>query len=168
MVKIKESEYLQEDGSMDIQAWLHHITQSRQGRGVKLIGQACQLSQLTGGDHRIAGGQTTLQQGLKMAEILVDLEGFQSARKITWYDNFSRPLPDILAIKEEKEYVVEVKSYKAPNHNISKVFQAPNMLDLIIIIEPKHRFYSIIKPEDYFTDGKYRIKPRQLKNWKKF
>ena len=74
MVKVKKREYLHPDGSIDAQAWLHNIAERRRPGSIKLIAQACQLGQLTGGDTIPRHSQKScLQYGLEMAEILIDM-----------------------------------------------------------------------------------------------
>lgn len=72
MVKVKEKDYIQPDGTIDIQTWLHDVAERRMA-SVKLIGQACHLAQITGGDQALLTGKTCLQRGLNMAELLLEL-----------------------------------------------------------------------------------------------
>lgn len=74
MVKIKESPHLAPDGSINLEAWLQHTTQRRVKQDMALIRHALVLSQLTGEDRPSLTGVSCLQQGLTMAEILLDLE----------------------------------------------------------------------------------------------
>ncbi len=73
MVKLKEAEHMQADGTIDLDAWISHIMQHRNPSDAKAFRNACTLSQLAGGDEYTLSGETCLQQGLHMAEILVDL-----------------------------------------------------------------------------------------------
>lgn len=73
MVKIKESPHLAADGTINLEAWLQHIGNKRKTHDLHLIRHACVLSQLTGEEHPTLTGVSCLQQGLTMAEILLDL-----------------------------------------------------------------------------------------------
>ena len=74
MVKVKEGTPLQLDGSIDVQLWLNHVGSKGYFQDLDLIRKACQLSQLAGQDHATETGQSCLQQGLSMADVLADLE----------------------------------------------------------------------------------------------
>ncbi len=74
MVKIKESPHLAPDGSINLEAWLQYTTARRVKQDMALIRHACVLSQLTGEDRPSLTGVSRLQQGLTMAEILLDLD----------------------------------------------------------------------------------------------
>lgn len=65
--------YISSDGSLDIAHWLENIAEKYPGVRLSLISQACRFAQLTGGDHLLATGESCLQEGLKIAEILLDL-----------------------------------------------------------------------------------------------
>jgi GTP pyrophosphokinase len=73
MVKIKNSLYLNEDGSINLEAWLHHAAMQRNQGDFKLIRQASILSQIVGETKVTPTNISCLQQGLTMAEILLDL-----------------------------------------------------------------------------------------------
>lgn len=73
MVKIKENQHIKPDGSIDIEAWLTDLTKKKQKNNIKQITQACQLSHLVGGEKTLYNQHTCLHEGLKMAEILFDL-----------------------------------------------------------------------------------------------
>ncbi|MDQ8039187.1 MAG: GTP diphosphokinase [Rickettsiella sp.] len=73
MVKIKNSLYLNDDGSINLEAWLHHAAIQRNQKDFKLIRQACILSQIVGETKLTPTRISCLQQGLTMAEILFDL-----------------------------------------------------------------------------------------------
>ena len=74
MVKIKESPYNAPDGSINLEAWLQHTTARRVKQDMPLIRHACVLSQLTGEERPSLTGGSCFQQGLTMAEILLDLD----------------------------------------------------------------------------------------------
>ncbi|MBS0359227.1 MAG: GTP diphosphokinase [Proteobacteria bacterium] len=74
MVKITEHAHILPDGSIDLEIWLHHLSQAHHYKDVSLIRSACILSQLTGQHHATEIGCNCLQQGLAMAEVLSDLE----------------------------------------------------------------------------------------------
>jgi GTP pyrophosphokinase len=78
MVKIRERTYIQSDGSIDTQAWLHEMALQRPSAHINLISQACGLAEFAKGQQPTPYGPTCLQQGLKMAEILADLNMDQS------------------------------------------------------------------------------------------
>ncbi len=61
------------DGTINIEGWLQQLTQAHNLSQLDIIRQAATLSQLTGADHAILNGQSCLNQGLVMAEILVEL-----------------------------------------------------------------------------------------------
>jgi GTP pyrophosphokinase len=74
MVKIKNSLYLNDDNSINLEAWLHHAAVQRNQDDFQLIRQACILSQIVGETKIITPIKVScLQQGLTMAEILLDL-----------------------------------------------------------------------------------------------
>lgn len=73
MVKAKESSYLLADGTIDIESWLEHLTKKYTAQQVQIIRNACLLSQLAGEERMIFTGQSCYQQGLLMADTLVDL-----------------------------------------------------------------------------------------------
>lgn len=73
MVKIKNSLYLNADSSINLEAWLHHAAMQRNPEDFKLIRQACILSQIVGETNVTPTNVSCLQQGLTMAEILLDL-----------------------------------------------------------------------------------------------
>lgn len=73
MVKIKDSLYLNTDGSINVDVWLKHVAESFNREDVHFIRHACVLTQLAGEDQPTLTGVSCLQQGLTMAEILLDL-----------------------------------------------------------------------------------------------
>ncbi|MES2998230.1 MAG: GTP diphosphokinase [Pseudomonadota bacterium] len=73
MVKIKNSLYLNDDSSINLEAWLHHAAMQRNQDDFTLIRQACILSQIVGESKVTPTNISCLQQGLTMAEILLDL-----------------------------------------------------------------------------------------------
>ena len=74
MVKVKEGTPLLSDGSIDVQQWLHQVSNKGYFQDMDLIRKACKLSQLAGQDHATETGISCLQQGLAMAEVLSDME----------------------------------------------------------------------------------------------
>ncbi len=74
MVRVKDSTPLSADGSIDLALWLHQLSSKGYLDNLDLIRNACTLSQLTGQDYATETGQTCLQQGLSMADLLADLE----------------------------------------------------------------------------------------------
>jgi len=73
MVKIKEEAHILADGSIDLNIWLQHLNERHHYADLYLIRNACILSQLSGQEQATESGESCLQQGLAMAEILVDL-----------------------------------------------------------------------------------------------
>ncbi|KTC65926.1 GTP pyrophosphokinase (plasmid) [Legionella adelaidensis] len=74
MVKVKENSPFLTDGSVDVEQWLHQIASKGYFQDLALIRNACNLSQLSGLDHATETGESCLQQGLAMADVLSDLE----------------------------------------------------------------------------------------------
>lgn len=74
MVKVKEGAYLLPDGSIDVEQWLHQIGSKGYFQDLDTIRSAYTLSQLAGQDHATETGESCLQQGLAMADVLADLE----------------------------------------------------------------------------------------------
>ncbi len=74
MVKVKEGTPLLPDGTIDVEQWLHHLGSKGYFQDLELIRNACTLSQLAGHEHATETGESCLQQGLAMADILADLE----------------------------------------------------------------------------------------------
>ena len=74
MVRVKDTTPLSSDGSIDVEMWLHQLSSKGYLENLELIRNACTLSQLAGLEHATETGQTCLQQGLSMADLLADLE----------------------------------------------------------------------------------------------
>ena len=74
MVKVKENTPILSDGQVDVDQWLDHLNAKGYLKDLELIKNACALSQIAGQDHAAETGESCLQQGLEMAEILSDLE----------------------------------------------------------------------------------------------
>lgn len=74
MVKVKEDPDRLADGTIDLEAWLAKIEQNYPKFNIQLIRNACLLSQLAGLEMPTESGESCLQQGLAIAEILVDLD----------------------------------------------------------------------------------------------
>jgi GTP pyrophosphokinase len=74
MVKVKEGTPLLADGTIDVEIWLHQVGSKGYFQDLDLIRNACTLSQLAGQDHATETGESCLQQGLAMADVLADLE----------------------------------------------------------------------------------------------
>lgn len=73
MVKIKNLPHINPDRTINLEAWLKHTATLRSNQDLQLIRHACVLSQLTGEDKPTLTGISCLNQGLTMAEILLDL-----------------------------------------------------------------------------------------------
>jgi GTP pyrophosphokinase len=74
MVRVKDTTPLSPDGSIDVDLWLHQLSSKGYLENFEVIRNACTLSQLAGQDHATETGQSCLQQGLAMADLLADLE----------------------------------------------------------------------------------------------
>lgn len=74
MVKVKEGTPFRQDGTIDLELWLQNIANKGYLQNMGLIRNACTLSQLAGHDKATEIGQSCLQLGLSMADILADLE----------------------------------------------------------------------------------------------
>ena len=74
MVRVKDTVPLAADGSIDVDLWLHQLGAKGYLDNLELIRSACTLSQLAGQEHATETGQSCLQQGLAMADLLADLE----------------------------------------------------------------------------------------------
>ena len=74
MVKVKKGSALLADGSIDVVQWLHQLGSKGYFQDMDKIRNACALSQLAGQDHATETGESCLQQGLEMADVLADLE----------------------------------------------------------------------------------------------
>lgn len=74
MVRVKDTTPLASDGSIDVNLWLHQINAKGYLDNLQLIRNACTLSQLAGQEHATETGQSCLQQGLAIADLLADLE----------------------------------------------------------------------------------------------
>lgn len=74
MVKVKDTTPLSSDGSIDVEQWLHQLSSKGYLENLELIRNACTLSLLAGQEHATETGQSCLQQGLAMADLLADLE----------------------------------------------------------------------------------------------
>ncbi len=74
MVKVKEQSHFLSDGRIDLDAWLAHLNQKKQYKDLSLIRSACLLAQIAGEDKPTESGESCLQQGLAMADILADLD----------------------------------------------------------------------------------------------
>jgi GTP pyrophosphokinase len=72
MVHIKTPTPLNNDGSVDIDAWIKQLNTSSQS--APLIKDACQLARVTGEDQPVKYGTTCFLQGLEIAEILNELQ----------------------------------------------------------------------------------------------
>jgi GTP pyrophosphokinase len=73
MVKLKNLPYMADDGTIHLEGWLQHTAILRNAHDLQLIRHACVLSQLAGEDKLTLTNISCLQQGLMMAEILLDL-----------------------------------------------------------------------------------------------
>lgn len=73
MVRVKDTTPIAEDGSIDVELWLHQLNAKGYLDNLELVRTACTLSQIAGTEHATETGQSCLQQGLAMADILADI-----------------------------------------------------------------------------------------------
>lgn len=74
MVKVKESLPYAQGDIIEVPLWLNRIESIYPEKQAKLIRNACLLGQLAGDEQSTESGESCLQQGLAMADILLDLE----------------------------------------------------------------------------------------------
>jgi GTP pyrophosphokinase len=74
MVKVNESIPKHQDGTVDVDVWLHNLAQKSYFQNLDLLHSACTLAALAGQDHVTETGESCFQQGLAMADVLVTLE----------------------------------------------------------------------------------------------
>ncbi|OGV28916.1 MAG: GTP diphosphokinase [Legionellales bacterium RIFCSPHIGHO2_12_FULL_35_11] len=74
MVKVKENMPLNDDGNIDVDKWLDSIGRKGYFEDLDLLRNACTLSHLAGHDQATETGESCLQLGLAMADVLADLE----------------------------------------------------------------------------------------------
>ena len=72
MVRVKEDQ--SPEGQIDVEKWLQHVASKGYFQDLALIRNACSLAFLAGHDKATETAESCLQQGLAMADILVDLE----------------------------------------------------------------------------------------------
>ncbi len=73
MVQVRTTAPRRADGQIDVEAWLGFIIEKRPSSDVRVVRNACILAQLAGEDSPTLTGISCLQQGLSMAEILLEL-----------------------------------------------------------------------------------------------
>lgn len=74
MVKVKEGTHLLPDGTIDGEQWLQQLGNKGYFQDLDTIRSAYMLGHLAGLDHPTETGESCLQQGLAMADVLADLE----------------------------------------------------------------------------------------------
>ncbi len=79
MVAVKQKFSLLADGNVDIDAWLQHITEKHALPDVELIKKAALLAKTASQGLTTFYGQPCVEQGLEIAEILLDLKIDQDA-----------------------------------------------------------------------------------------
>lgn len=140
MVRVKDTTPLLSDGSIDVELWLHQLS-SKTGyvNNLDLIRSACTLSQLSEQEHATETGQTCLQQGLSMADLLADLEVDQDtlAASIIFENVYYADLtledveeqlgPDIAKLVKGIEKMSAMNNFQALN----KYPQSKNQIDNI-------------------------------------
>ena len=73
MVRSKSASHILSDGTIDLEAWLQHLESSYPARDLTLIRHAAVLAQIAAEEEATESGESCLQQGLAIAEILADL-----------------------------------------------------------------------------------------------
>ena len=107
-----------------------------------------------------------MDQNENMAQfILIHQEGFSSALKINSLHRMrlnlnSKPMPDILAIKNGQQYIVEAKFWNT-NNRIPTISNNPKDIDFIIITTSDNR-YAILPPLKYFNGNNYNVAWRYI------
>lgn len=74
MVKVREGTPFLPDGAVDLEKWLLNISNKGYFQHIDSIRNACTLSQLAGHEKATDTGESCLELGLSMADILADLE----------------------------------------------------------------------------------------------
>lgn len=74
MVKVKEFPHLSPDGTINVEAWLQHAAKQYSKTDMAIIRHASVLAKLAGEERPTLTGISCLEQGLSMAEILIDLQ----------------------------------------------------------------------------------------------
>lgn len=99
MVKVKEANYYLPDGRIHIEGWLSTLADKYSEPHQHFIRMACYFAQDTAGQHLTATGQSCLNHGMMMAEILADLKADeQSIAAALLYNNVEcadLPLEDV-------------------------------------------------------------------------
>ncbi len=143
MVKVKEVPALLPDGSIDVDAWLSKLEDKHHYLDSYLIRNACVLSQLAGVEMPTESGESCLQQGLAMAEILIDLEvDAETLAAAIIYDSVQYAELSIDDVKEHlgdnvAKLVKGVEKMNAINnlrnfHNTSSRFQTDNVRKMLL------------------------------------
>ena len=73
MVKVKEQFPRHEDESLDVDLWLQQIKNTHQLENIDLIKKSCELAATSGKGLTTFYGQACAEQGMEIAEILLDL-----------------------------------------------------------------------------------------------
>ncbi len=73
MVKVSDSMPMHPDGGVDLERWLQKTAEKSIFPDLELLRSACHLAYVAGQDHAIETGETCLQHGLAMANVLLEL-----------------------------------------------------------------------------------------------
>ncbi|MBB72442.1 MAG: GTP diphosphokinase [Legionellales bacterium] len=73
MVKIKDTSYALPDGHIDTDAWLADLAKQWDLSDTHLLKKACELAQTYGAKHTSPAGQSCVEQGIDMVDLLVEL-----------------------------------------------------------------------------------------------
>lgn len=78
MVKVYDTLPTHPDGGINLEQWLQNIAAKCQFQDLELLRSACNLAYLAGQEHAIETGESCLQHGLAMANVLAELEADQA------------------------------------------------------------------------------------------
>ncbi|MFD2229207.1 GTP diphosphokinase [Alkalimarinus sediminis] len=78
MVKVREDHHISEEGHVDIERWIQHLSEQTKLDDIEVVRQACELSleieqEAVREDRLWAKGHSSFQTGLEMAQILAEL-----------------------------------------------------------------------------------------------
>lgn len=75
MVKVKNEAHILADGTIDLDSWLDHLNSKHfETKDMQIVRNACVLAQLAGYDQATDMGTSCLQEGLRIAELISDLD----------------------------------------------------------------------------------------------
>ncbi|OLO05620.1 GTP diphosphokinase [Salinicola socius] len=147
MVKVRESEPLVDDGSVDLELWLHRLQQEVELRAPERILQACRLA-LRASERDAHGIEAlpdqTLLTGLEMADILSQLKlDQQTLEAAILYRSVRRGLLSLESVaKQMGDEVAKlidgvlsmaaISQLQAPKHGLSQHNQQDNLRKMLV------------------------------------